>query len=90
VSSAALGRLRWALRTAWHAEPKTPTARLRLLWHDFVIHGLLDRGQERCQDCGRPTGDWHTTNECWLRVVGSPFGLLCRSCFDIKEVETNG
>jgi hypothetical protein len=79
------GRFRWALRTARHAEPKTHGARLRLLWHDFVRHALLNRGGERCQDCGRPTGGWLTTNEHWLRVVGSSSGLLCRPCFDARE-----
>jgi hypothetical protein len=77
----------WALRTAWHAEPKTFAARLRLLWHDFVIHGLLNRGHERCQDCGRPTKDWHTSNDRWRKVVGSPSGLLCEPCFKVRGVE---
>jgi hypothetical protein len=59
---------------------------MRLLWHDFIVHGLLDRGSERCEDCGRPTDwetgePWHTTNEEWERVMGGPWGLLCRPCF---------
>jgi hypothetical protein len=81
-------RLRWALRTARYAAPETLAARLRLLWHDFVIHALLNRGHERCQDCGRRTGGWHTSNEHWLRVVGSPSGLLCLPCFDARSLKS--
>lgn len=77
-----IGRLRWAAETARHAEPKSFAARLRLLWHDFVIHGLFDRGGERCQDCGRDYDWWHADDKQWERVQGGPWGLLCRPCFN--------
>lgn len=80
-----LGRLRWAARTARHAEPLTLAARLRLLWHDFVVHGLFNKGGERCQDCGRDTGGWHIDDDEWIAVMGYPSGLLCRPCFNRRE-----
>lgn len=79
-----VGRLRWAVRTARHAKPKTRAARLRLLWHDFVIHGLLHRGTERCQDCGRDYPAWHADDTDWQRAMGGPGGLLCASCFGVR------
>lgn len=89
AARACCGRLGWAARTARHAEPKTFGARLRLLRHDFILHGLLNRGGERCQDCGRPTSPggvtWRTTNEEWTRVMGGPTGLLCRPCFAARR-----
>ena len=83
-----LGRLGYAFHCARHGKPKTLAARLRLLWHDVVLHGLLNRGHERCEDCGRPTGGWRTSNERWQRVMGGPWGLLCQPCFAVRESRT--
>lgn len=81
-----LDRLRWAIQTTCHAEPRFSGARRRLLWHDFIVHALLNRGHERCQDCGRRTGGWWLEDQArWDRVVGGPWGLLCRPCFTLKE-----
>lgn len=76
-----LGRLGYACRMARHGKPKTLGARLRLLGSDFVIHGLLNRGGERCQDCGRRYPLWHADDMEWERVAGCAAGLLCPNCF---------
>lgn len=75
------GRLRHAARCARHAKPVTFAARLRLLAHDFLLHGLLNRGAERCQDCGHDYPLWYADTVDWTRVLGCPGGLLCPSCF---------
>jgi hypothetical protein len=74
------GRLGWAARTHRHAHPRSIAARMRLLWHDFVIHGLFE-GSERCQDCGRDYVLWEAPNDLYREVHGSPHGLLCPDCF---------
>lgn len=83
------GRLHWAATWTLHARPRSLPARLRLLWHDFVLHGLLNRGVERCQDCGRAYDFWHAENAVWRRVMGSEGGLLCQPCFDVRCVYTD-
>lgn len=80
-----LSRLGWAWRTARHAEPLSFDARLRLLWHDFVLHGLVNRGGERCQDCGRDYPAWWANDAEWIDVMGYPSGLLCQRCFDRRR-----
>lgn len=80
------GRLGWALRTHRHAHPRSVRARVRLLWHDFVIHGLFEGG-ERCQDCGRDYVLWNAETDLYVRVHGNPGGLLCPSCFDRQARE---
>ena len=52
------GRLRYAFGQASQGSPRSGLARLRLLWHDFIVHALLNRGGERCQDCGRDYPIW--------------------------------
>lgn len=79
--SGVIGRLRWA---AGMRRRKSPSAYVRLFWHDFVIHAVLNRGGERCQRCGRGYVLWHAPTDLWLRVHGSPAGLLCPGCFDLE------
>jgi hypothetical protein len=79
--SEAGGRFRWAIKTARHAEPKSFAARLRLLWHDFVLHTLLNSGRQPCQDCGHDYPLWRASDEDWNLVQGGPWGILCERCF---------
>jgi hypothetical protein len=79
-----LGRLRWACGPR-RAHAKDRTARWRLLWHDFVVHGMFNRGGERCQDCGHDYPAWRASDEDWYRVVGGPGGLLCPACFGDRQ-----
>jgi hypothetical protein len=76
-----LGRLRYAVKATVNGRPKTLMAKLRLIWHDFVIHGLLDRGTERCQDCGRDYALWHADDDEWAKIMDGPGGLLCAACY---------
>lgn len=76
-------RLRWA----WKMR-KVPVrhkgARLRLLFHDFFLHGFLDIGGQRCQDCGRAYERWRVRDEFWDEVMHSTEGnggTLCKECF---------
>lgn len=75
-------RLKWAARSTWHGRPRTLPARLRLLYADFILHGLFGPGGERCQDCGRDYPLWHVEGDLWERVHGKYGGLLCPTCFD--------
>lgn len=88
-----VGRIGWAARSFGCAvrfgRPCSPVAHLRLLWHDFIIHALLNRGGERCQRCGNNYVLWHAPSELWDRVHGSPAGLLCPQCFS-REAERFG
>ena len=84
-----LGRLRWAGRTARVARPRTVAGRLRLLWHDFVTHALLNRGGERCQDCGRPYPLWWACDVLYEKIVGDLGGLFCPWCIS-QRAETAG
>jgi hypothetical protein len=81
-----LGRLRWAARTT--RRPRTLSGYLRLLWHDFILHGLFGPGGERCQDCGRSYPLWHAEGDLWDRVQGNRGGLLCPSCFSRRARES--
>lgn len=81
-------RVAWAakmhvgmVRRGW-PRPRTPFAWLRLLWQDFVVHGLFGPGGEVCQDCGRGYPLWHAEKDLWSRIVGGSGGMLCPSCFD--------
>jgi hypothetical protein len=62
---------------------------LRLAFHDFILHGLLNKGGERCQGCGRGYPLWHTEGELWEQVHGRYGGLLCPACFD-REARNKG
>lgn len=63
-----------------------PWVWLRLLWADFIRHGMLGSSGEMCQDCGRPMGIiWHAEDALWVEVVGSRAGLLCPRCFDRRS-----
>lgn len=42
-----------------------------------------------CLDCGRVDAVWFAPSELWNRVVGSPNGVLCPSCF-IDRAEAAG
>ncbi len=75
------GRIQWACKTARRAKPGSFTARCRLLWHDFIVHGIFDKGTERCQACGKDYDWYNVPNEEWNVVMGGPGGLLCYSCF---------
>ena len=77
-------RFRWACRMARYNRPRSAVARLRLLWHDFVLHVLLNRGSERCQECGRDYPLWRADDAAWVAVMGSSAGLLCERCFIAK------
>ena len=35
----------------------------------------------RCVDCGRNVHDFHVPDELWLKIIGSPRGVLCYDCF---------
>lgn len=74
-------RFTWSIKTAKNAKPKTFVSRIRLLWHDFILHTLLNKGTERCQDCGRDYAWYNVSNETWFKVMGGPSGLLCYYCF---------
>lgn len=78
-------RLGWAIRMK--RRPRSAAGMLRLLWHDFVTHGLFGPGGERCQDCGRDYPLWHADGDLWDRVHGGPGGLLCPHCFDRQAVK---
>jgi hypothetical protein len=84
-----IARLCWAARTAYYAQPKSLAARLRLLWHDFIIHTLCNRGGERCQDCGRDFPLWRADDVQWNRVMGGPWGILCAACFYERKARIN-
>lgn len=79
--STMIGRLRWAADPRLRRHAKTVAASMRLLWHDLIVHGVFDRGGERCQDCGRDYPRWAATDQDWNEVVGVPWGLLCPRCF---------
>lgn len=80
-----IGRLRWALRMR-QVPAKGLPARLRLLFNDVVLHGLFNRGQQRCEDCGRAYPLWRTTDDEWEAVMEGPAGILCESCFSSRRV----
>lgn len=76
-----VGRVGYALRSIRLAEPRTTAARLRLAWHDLIVHALLHKGGERCEDCGRAYPLWFADDDDWRRTLGGPGGLLCPTCF---------
>jgi hypothetical protein len=80
--SAVMGRLRWSLGVK--RRPKPLAGWVRLLWHDFVVHALLNRGGERCQDCGHDYGGWLVGDDLWLLAMPSLGGLLCPACFVLR------
>lgn len=82
MTSARIGRLRYAVRMTWNGEPKNIAARLRLLYRDFITHGLFGPDGERCQDCGRGYPLWRVSDDLYLEVIGNNGGLLCLGCFD--------
>lgn len=61
-------------------------ARGRGFWH-HVVRGYR---YEICGGCGRPIEQaWVADDALWLRVMPTPGGLLCVSCFD-DRVERSG
>jgi hypothetical protein len=42
-----------------------------------------------CERCGGPNVVWFAPNDLWNRVVGSPNGILCPTCF-IRAAEASG
>lgn len=82
-----IGRLGYALHQ--RRRPRTAAAWLRLAWHDFITHALLNRGGERCQDCGRGYPLWRAGNDLYVEVVGNDGGLFCPSCFG-RRAEAQG
>lgn len=79
-----IGRLGYALRATRLADPKSFGARLRMLWQDFVVHGLFGPGGEVCWDCGRTYRKtiWWADNALYVEVTGwDRGGLLCPACF---------
>jgi hypothetical protein len=83
--SGAWGRLSWAWGIRRH--PRSPVAWLRLVWHDFIAHGVLNRGGERCQECGRGYVLWRAPDALYEDVHGSCGGLLCPACFERQAAE---
>jgi hypothetical protein len=81
-----LGRLQHA-RKMLRVPTRTRSARARLIFHDFIRHGLLNRGHQRCEDCGRRTGAWRTDDVIWDAVMGSDRGILCEPCFAVRRAE---
>lgn len=80
--STPIGRFRWAL-----TQPRpalTFAGRMRLRWHDFILHALLDRGTERCSDCGRAYPIWRADDDLYVRLIGSDQGLYCERCFQVR------
>lgn len=43
-------------------------------------------GDGPCQDCGRPSPDWHASFDLWEQVMGSDQagGVLCPTCFVVR------
>jgi hypothetical protein len=82
IKPGAFGRLLWAIRT--RRQPRSSAGYLRLVWHDFVTHGLFDAGGERCQDCGRDYVLWSAPTALYAMVHGSTRGPLCPWCFDLQ------
>jgi hypothetical protein len=75
-------RLRYVSRIKYR--PRSTLALLRMLWSDLVLHVLLNRGSETCEDCGSFTyALWSAPDELWRAVStgGSSSGLLCYECF---------
>ena len=79
IKPGAMGRLKWALRL--RRKPVSLAGRLRMWWHDFVLHPLFG-GTEICQDCGRPYVSWRAPDDLYQEVHGSASGTLCPACFD--------
>jgi hypothetical protein len=77
------GRLVYAIR---QHRRRIPTVWLRLAFHDFISHAMLNRGGERCQDCGRDYVLWRAPTELYVElyveIIGSSTGLYCPVCFD--------
>jgi len=44
----------------------------------------------RCMDCGRNVHDFIVPDDLWLKVVGSPRGVLCYDCFCNRADEKLG
>lgn len=78
---------RWSWARSMKRRPRTPIGWLRLAWHDFVVHGLLDCGGERCQDCGRDYVLWRAPDDLYEQVHGTAAGLLCPMCFDHQALK---
>ena len=79
--SSVIGRLGWA---AGMRRRRKPAVWARLAWHDFIVHGLRNRGGERCQECGRGYPLWRAPDNLYALVHGTTAGLLCPACFDRK------
>lgn len=79
-------RYEWSVRRAW----TSPMAAARGLWWTFVRRYAY----ETCV-CGRRVAAgiggtyWRAPDEMWERVVGSPAGVLCPSCFT-ERAEASG
>lgn len=43
--------------------------------------------ESTCQSCGGINPVWSADNELWNKVVGSPYGILCPTCFVKKANE---
>lgn len=74
-------RFQFAVRHARRTSARSAAAWLRLTWHDFIVHALLNRGGERCQECGRSYLLWMAPDELYVEVHGNSGGNLCPRCF---------
>jgi hypothetical protein len=89
VREGRMGRWSWAAKAVRYGKPRSFAARCRLLWHDFITHGLLNRGEERCEDCGRGYVLWLAPDDLWLKAKGGTGGVLCPACF-AERLERDG
>jgi hypothetical protein len=67
--------------------------------HKQLFHGLMNiitgliksakvsGGESECNECGGHNPIWSAENDLWNDVVGSPYGILCPVCFDLKARE---
>lgn len=49
---------------------------------------MAAHSEDTCDECGGANPVWFADNDLWNAVVGSPYGILCPSCFATRA-ETN-
>lgn len=42
-----------------------------------------DHPESKCEKCRGPNPTWSADNDLWNKVIGSPNGILCPTCFFI-------
>jgi hypothetical protein len=78
-------RYSWRYGWKWAWGSKTSMAWLRTMWLSYVIGW----DGESCQDCGHRYILWWADASLYLKVHGTPHGLLCPNCFD-KQAQESG